>query len=893
MAFARFRIGRIIVVALLLFSLAGVAGGFWFYDEFLRGLPDLRGIEDYRPPVTSVVLDRDGRIIGEFYEEKRRLVPIGEIPAVVQLAFVAAEDKSFFQHRGLDYSSILRAAVANLRGGGIKQGASTITQQTVKSLLLSPERTFRRKIREMILALQIEQRFSKDEILYLYVNQIYFGHGAWGIGQAARDYFGKTVGELTLSEAALLAGLPQRPSDYSPYANIQSADKRRRYVLGRMLADGFIGQEAYDEAIDDIPEIRGHPDDENLGPAAHFVELVRRRLFEELGGEKVLTEGLVIETTLDLDLQRVAVESLRKGLEAHDHRQGFRGPIRQVEREAIAAEVIELGKTNARSLGLDASIFASLSPPPLPEATLDEEPLEEPVEAQEVEVVLPQVTLEPPPEIPVGKVFEAVVTGVDPETQTARIHLAPGLEATVDLEDVKWAREADPKRRPYSVRNIETIFTPGDVAYFTAVEEETDDGLNRMELFQSPIVQGALISFENDNGHVLSLVGGYDYRRSEFNRATQARRQPGSAFKPLIYGAAFEKGYTPVSEVIDRPVVYTDPVSGFIWAPRNYGRQFFGPMPMRNALKKSINNATVHLFRDIGVDFVIDYARRFGIQSPLSRDLSLALGSSSMTLLEITAAYGVFPNRGHRVTPIFVNRVIGPQGQTLLEDLPLGPNPPSLEDMPQLASLLPDVEETPPEEDESEAQFGFEMVETNANETEWLVAEADVEETEPDDRVISEAAAYLMSDLMKAVVQEGTGRKLRRLGRPLAGKTGTTNDQGDAWFVGFSPEFTTGVWVGHDDNRVLGFGETGAGAALPIWSDFMEAALEGKPVRDFEVPAEHIVFRRIDRETGLLANAKTRNAYFQPFLEGTEPQKSVSQRESASDARQALLEDVF
>lgn len=886
MAFARFRMGRILVVALLLFSLAGVAGGLWFYDEFLQGLPDLRRIEDYRPAVTSVVLDRNGRIIGEFYEEKRRLVPIGEIPAAVQLAFVAAEDKSFFQHRGLDYSSILRAAMANLRGGGIKQGASTITQQTVKSLLLSPERTFRRKIREMILALQIEQRFSKDEILYLYVNQIYFGHGAWGIGQAARDYFGKTVSELTLSEAALLAGLPQRPSDYSPYASMESADKRRRYVLGRMLADGFIGQEAYDEAIEDIPEIRGHPDDENLGPAAHFVELVRRRLFEELGGEKVLTEGLVIETTLDLDLQRSAVAALRKGLEAHDHRQGYRGPIRQVEREAIGAEIIELGQINAKSLGLDPSLFASLTPPPIPEAPLGEE--------TEVEVILPEVILEPLPVIPEGKVLEAIVTHVDPETQTARISLAPGLEAAVHLDDVKWAREANPKRRPYSVRNIGTIFQPGDVALFTAVPEpadETDPTPPRMKLFQSPIVQGALISFENDNGHVFSLVGGYDYRRSEFNRATQARRQPGSAFKPLIYGAALEKGYTPVSEVVDRPVVYTDPVSGFIWAPRNYGRHFFGPMPMRNALKKSINNATVHLFRDIGVDFVIDYARRFGIQSPLSRDLSLALGSSSMTLLEITAAYGVFPNRGHRVTPIFVSRVIGPNGQTLLEDLPLGPNPPPLENLPQLASLMDEIEETPAEAGLGETGIG--VIEEGPEGADVMLLASETEELRPDDRVISEAAAYLMSDLMKAVVQEGTGRKLRRLGRPLAGKTGTTNDQGDAWFVGFSPEFTTGVWVGHDDNRVLGFGETGAGAALPIWSDFMEAAFEGLPVRDFEVPSERIVFRRIDRETGLLANANTRNAYFQPFLEGSEPQKSVSQRESASDARQALLEDVF
>jgi penicillin-binding protein 1A len=512
-------------------------------------------------------------------------------------------------------------------------------------------------------------------------------------------------------------------------------------------------------------------------------------------------------------------------------------------------------------------------------------------------MLLPEAEPVPGAPIPLGEVLSGVVTLVDPETKTAHISFAPGVEGVVHLEDVKWAREADPKRRPYSVKDIESIFEPGDVALFTAVENspraDAGEMLPRMTLFQSPIVQGALISFENDNGHVLSLVGGYDYTRSEFNRATQARRQPGSAFKPLIYGAALEKGYTPVSEVVDRPVVYTDPVSGFIWAPRNYGRHFFGPMPMRNALKKSINNATVHLFRDLGVDFVIDYARRFGIQSPLSRDLSLALGSSSMTLLEITTAYGVFPNRGRRVIPIFVDQVTGPQGQTLLENLPLGPTPPALEDLPELASL--NVEPAQMEIDETleEVAPQTEWVEEDAEYPEILLGADEEIEAEPDDRIITEAAAYLMSDLMKAVVQEGTGRKLRRLGRPLAGKTGTTNDQGDAWFVGFSPEFTTGVWVGHDDNRVLGFGETGAGAALPIWSDFMKVALEGLPIRDFEVPAEQITFRRIDRETGLLADANTRNAYFQPFMEGTEPQKSVSQRESDSDARQALLEDVF
>ena len=900
MSFLGFR-GLLAAGGLLLVAMA--AGGYWFYDQFLRDLPDLRRIEDYRPPLTSVVLDRKGRLIGEFYEEKRRLVPIGEIPRHVQLAFVAAEDKSFFEHEGLDYTSIIRAAIANLRGGGIKQGASTITQQMVKSLLLTPERTFRRKIREMILARRIEDHFTKDEILYLYVNQIYFGQGAWGIGQAARAYYGKDVADLTISESALLAGLPQRPSDYSPYRNPEAAERRRRYVLERMLVDGFIDQDQHDEALADVPIIQGPAEDEDIAASAHFAELVRRYLFERLEGSRVLREGLIIETTLDLDLQQAAVAAVRAGLEAHDHRQGYRGPLRRVEAGSVAEEMARLAEENAElfvyaepedegeAAGEAEAALAQATPDVSAEPASAEdlalaEDAAESTDAMDADAEAPL----PLPELPFDEPVVGVVISVDREAQQARIGFAPGIEGIVHLEDVAWAREVNPKRRPRPVERITKIFAEGDVAAFVRIEEpETDEEAEeepevavadeetdphagppppppaRVTLFQAPIVQGALLSLETASGDVLALVGGYDYQRSEFNRATQARRQPGSAFKPFIYGAALERGYTPVSEVVDRPIVYTDPISGFVWAPRNYGRQFHGPMPMRNALKKSVNNATVHLFRDVGVDFVIDYARRFGIQSPLSRDLSLALGSSSVTLLELTTAYAVYPNKGRRVVPRFIARVTTREGQVLLEDVPLGPAPP-----PVLRPLAAD----------------------EASEVVEISAYPDAEIL-PTDEIVSEAAAYLMSDLLKAVVEEGTGRRLKRLGVPLAGKTGTTNEQGDAWFMGFSPDITTGVWVGHDDNRVLGFGETGAGAALPIWGDYMRVAIQGRSVRDFDVPREHIVFQRVDRNTGLLADASSADAYFQPFIEGTEPKRTVTQRDTASDARRALRDDIF
>lgn len=872
MSFFPFRTAKEVAGVLFLSLVLAGAGGYWFYNEFLSNLPDLRRVEDYRPALTSVVLDRKGRLIAEFHEERRRLVPIGEIPEATKLAFVAAEDKSFFEHKGLDYSSIVRAAVANLMGGGIKQGASTITQQTVKSLLLTPERTFRRKIREMVLARRIEDFFTKDEILYLYVNQIYFGHGAWGIGQAARDYFGKPVKDLSISESALLAGLPQRPSDYSPYRNPQSAERRRLYVLGRMFKDGFIEEASYNEAVAHPPLIRRHPDEEGLGDAGHFTEFVRRHLFDALGGESVLRGGLIVETTLDLELQRAAVEALQSGLEAHDHRQGYRGPLRRVEPEALADEIVRLGELNGDALLADehrADEHGAGENGAGENGTDERE-----ANAHGVDEEAPAAGFSPSPRIPWDTPLVGAVIATDPETQTARVSFAPEVEGLVDLKDVKWAREPDPAKRPRSVRAIDKVLKAGDIARFVRLEDRPDDApggnLARLGLFQPPIVEGALLSIENGTGDVLAMVGGYDYESSEFNRATQAHRQPGSAFKPFIYGAALEKGYTPVSEVVDRPVVYTDPVSGFVWAPRNYGRHFYGPMPLRNALKKSVNNATVHLFRDLGVDFVIDYASRFGIRSPLERDLSLALGSSSMTLLELTTAYSVFPNKGRLIAPRFIRRVSRRNGTVLLEDVLLG------------------------DPGKGSAGDELEIAQAGASEPAAPGLEAEGTSSEgPGDRVISEASAYLMSDLLSAVVQEGTGRGLRRLGRPLAGKTGTTNEQGDAWFMGFSPDLTTGVWVGHDDNRLLGFGETGAGAALPVWRDFMRVALADLEIRDFEVPAELIVFERIDRDTGLLADSNTQNAYFQPFLEGTEPRQSVSEQQSASDSRRALRDDIF
>jgi penicillin-binding protein 1A len=842
---------RILLAATALLAVAAAGGAVAFYLAFLSDLPDLQSLDDYQPPLASHVYDRHGVLIGEFYNERRVLTPIAEIPRHTVYAFVAGEDSTFFQHAGVDFASILRAAWVNFREGETKQGASTITQQMVKSLLLSPEKTYTRKLREMILAHEIERRFSKEEILHLYLNQIYFGHGAHGIGEAARTYFGKDVRDLSVSESALLAGLPKAPSRYSPFANPERAEQRRRYVLERMRADQFIDAASYASALEEVPRLAA-PSQPAVADAAFFTEEVRRYLFDALGGDRVLEGGLEIQTTLDATLQRSAVAAVRSGLVALDHRQGFRGADRRVA---------------------DAEIDATL------DAIAQENALPAPAQAG-TEGAAP---------FPTDRPLRGLVLRVDAASQSARIAFAKGVEAVVELRDVDWARPADSARgAPASVDSIARVFHRGDVARFQLLPPDAQArpaAPVRAALFQEPVVEGALLSIDVATGDVLALVGGYDFARSQFDRVTQARRQPGSSFKPFIYGAAISKGYTPASIVYDRPVVYTDEISGFTWRPRNYGRAFYGPITLRDALARSVNNATVHLFRDVGVDYVIRYARRLGIESPLNRDLSLALGSSGVSLLELTRAYATFPAGGRRVTPIFVRSVKDRSGAVLLENIELGavPKPPGADSLgggdSGSAPEQPTAAEAPPapaSEDLATLPASFEA------------------ELDPN-QLLPPAQAYLVTDLLRAVVVDphGTGGRLRELGRPVAGKTGTTNDQADAWFIGFSPDVATGVWVGHDETHFLGWGETGGKAAAPIWLDYMREALRERPPRDFPVP-DQIVFARIDRKLGLLADdSSDEDTVFQSFLANTEPTETAGQAQETSEDQRLLRMDSF
>ncbi len=868
---------KILLAGAALLVLAGAGAAVGFYLAFIRDLPDLDSLADYRPPLTTRVVDREGRLIGEFFRERRQLTPLEAIPDHVVRAFVAGEDSTFFEHAGVDYVSIARAAWKNLVAGETVQGGSTITQQMVKTLLLTPERSYRRKIREMVLASDIETRFSKQDILFLYLNQIYFGHGAHGIGEAARSYFDKDVGELTISEGAMLAGLPKAPSRYSPHANPDQAESRRRYVLERMHADAFLDDATYQAALADVPVLRDPAEREGFAPAAYFTEEVRRRLFDELGGDAVLEGGLVVETTIDLELQAAAVAAVQSGLQALTRRQGYRGPVRRVEPEQIPATLLELAESNGLIEPPDEEPGAVETAGALETAeaaAADEEPTTDGAEPA------------PAPALKGDGPFLGVVTAVDPKAKQATVAFAPEVEGTVHLKDVSWARQPDPSKAPRRVRKIEKIFQVGDVTHFEVVRAAKEDdgdgpGELRVAIFQEPLVEGALFSIDVETDEVIALVGGYDYGRSQFDRVTQARRQPGSAFKPFIYGAALAKDYTAASIIYDRPVVYTDEESGFVWRPRNYGRAFYGPITLREALARSVNNATVHLFRDVGVDYVMEYAQRLGIESPLNRDLSLALGSSDLSLLEITRAYAVYPAQGRRVDPVFIRRVTDREGNELLADLTLG--------NPLGAEADGNGEGSEPGEEQTAREKTVPLADVAA-----ALASDEITARMPPDHVIPAEQAYLVTDLLRAVVRDpdGTGWRLRALKRPVAGKTGTTNDQADAWFLGFSPEVATGVWVGHDESRFLGWGETGSRAAAPIWVEYMKAALAGRPVRDFPVPDE-IVFARIDRKTGLLADRSSKETVFQAFLAETVPTATAESEKTESEGRRALRNDIF
>jgi penicillin-binding protein 1A len=833
-------------VALGVLTLGAALGFAALYAWVMNDLPDLREIDDYRPPLTSRVYDRHGALIGEFYEERRQLTPMDEIPKLVVNAFLAAEDDKFYQHGGVDFVSMLRAAWVTLTTDET-QGASTITQQLAKNLLLSSERTYSRKAKEAVLARRIEQRFTKDEILWRYLNHIYFGSGAYGVAEAARTYFDKTLSDLTPSEAALIAGLPKAPGKFSPYLNPARAEERRRYVLGRMRAVGFIDEATHRANLEAEPVLKS-PDLRASEAAAYVTEEVRRRLVAELGNDFVLRGGLRIDTTIDLALQETAVKALRSGVEALDHRRGYRGALRRLKPAEIAAELPKLAETNALTEG-------------------------EPLAKEFFEKPRP-----------------GVVLAVDDKKQSARVALGAGVEANVALASSKWAHAKRSGEHGAVISRLSQALARGDVAQFTVsapAEGAKPGSALEAALYQLPDVQGALLSFDVKSGDLLALVGGYDFASSEFDRTTQARRQAGSAFKPIVYASALAHGFTPATIVYDRPAVYDDG-SGSLWRPENYGREFLGRLTLTEALARSINNAAVYILSDVGIQPTLDLARALGVKSKLDTGLSLALGTSSVTLLEITRAYGVFASGGKLVEPRLIARVRDREGKVVIEDVPLdGPlakaeDERKLEEEAALAKAHAEtaaplvVKESEASEDEAESgndREGGSEDEEPTGPVEEIVEQRPFPKLEvPKGYAIAPAHAFVVAQLLRAPVEHpnGTAGRARSLGPNLSGKTGTTNDQTDAWFVGFSPDVVTGVWVGIDARDVLGPKETGGKAALPIWMDYMKAALAEREPSAPEAP-DGVSLLRIDTKTGKLASGASRYVMTQAFLTGTEP----------------------
>ncbi len=750
--------------------------GVYFWYVWSSNLPYIGSMKEYRPPTVSEIYSDDGEVIGRFWDEKRIVVPLDELPEHLIQAFVAAEDSRFFEHEGLDVQGIIRAFFRNLVAGRIEQGGSTITQQVTKSLLLkNTEKTYRRKVREATLSIQLDKEFSKERILFLYLNQIYLGQGAYGVEAAARTYFGKSAKDLDLAQSALLAGLPQAPARYCPVSHFDRAKARQRYVLERMREEGYITDQKFKDALDAPLEIETASEN-TFRKAPYFTEHIRRYLLNRYGRDLLYRGGLRVYTTLDLGMQVKAREAVRKGLAELDKREGYRGPVRHLDPEGV--------------YGYMTKIFDRLATSPLR----------------------------------IGSVVEGVVLDVNDEKEQVSLWLGEDL-GRLPVSRMKWASRPNPGIPYYNraIRKPSGVLKRGDVIQVRLLDKipatkpasgaaaADKKGFSwEVSLEQAPEIQGALLCMAPESGEVKAMVGGRDFFESQFNRAIQASRQPGSAFKPIIYAGALDKGMTPVKVIMDAPFISERSDDDEVWKPKNYKGKFFGPTLFRTGLIQSRNVITVKILKEIGVDYTVQYARQMGFESDLSHDLSLALGSSGVSLVELTRAYAVFATGGMLVKPIFIKRIVDRSGQVI-------------------------------EENQPEAK-----------------------------RVISAETAYVITDLLKGVIQEGTGWRIKALKRPAAGKTGTTNNLWDAWFMGYTPDLVTGVWVGYDDRRAMGKGETGSRAASPIWLYFMSDVLKGRPVLDFEAP-EGVVFAKIDAKTGLLAGVHSNRTVFQAFKGGTEP----------------------
>lgn len=780
-------------------ALAGVilagamAGGLYYWAS--QDLPDFRRITDYNPPLVTTVYAHDGQILGYFYKEKRFLVTIDELPEHVYEVFLAAEDSGFYEHEGVDLAAIFRAFMKNLQAGHVVQGGSTITQQVIKSLLLTPERSYKRKIKEAILAYRLERSLGKNDILTIYLNQIFFGSRAYGIEAAARTYFGVHSNELTLAQAAMLAGLPKAPSKFNPFNSVEDATRRQHYVLGRMRDLGWCTPEQYEQAINEELVFKSM-EDPSWVHGAYYLEEVRRRLIDMYGEDRVYNSGMHVTTAVDITHQVAAEAAMKKGLIASARRRGWTGP-NQTLGEAEWEGYLQENPFVVEALAKDEWV-------------------------------------------------EVLVTEVVKDKALVRFGEFSGV---IKAKDLAWARTPDIRKAPEdvpAVKDCRKVLHPGDLVWASvkevpqkAVEEgKAKEVLWPLALQREPKVQGAIVSMEPKNGEVRALVGGYSFHKSQFNRATQAERQPGSAFKPIVYSVALDKGYTPSSVILDAPIVYTDQATDKVWKPENFEGVFYGPTLLRNALCKSRNLVTIRIAQRIGIPSIVERAKAMGIEAEFPTDLSVSLGSVPVTPLNLAKAYTTFARGGSWINPRFILDVKSAWGEEMYRS-------------------EPEVHEA-----------------------------------------INPQTAYIIASLMKEVVRDGTAWRVRRLGRPIAGKTGTTNDEQDAWFVGYTPYLLSVVYVGFDQLTPMGKYETGSRAASSLWVDYRAAVESQYEEQDFPQPPG-VVMARIDAKSGLLAGPRSKETYFLPFKDGTQPTETADDSDSGgpapstSSSGEELLKQIF
>jgi penicillin-binding protein 1A len=841
-----------------LVGLGAAVGGlvFWLWT---RELPAFDTLRDYRPLVATRALGSDGSEVFSFARERRTVVPFEQIPLVLRQAVISAEDARFYQHEGINYLAMFRCVVRGVLGGRMRCGGSTITQQVVKTFLLSNDWRYKRKVKELVLAPRLEQNLQKDEILWLYLNQIYLGHRRYGVEEASRYYFGKPVAELTLGEAAALAGTIQSPARLSPVTHPEAAKTRQAYVLKRMAEDGFItaAQAAAELAR---PITVAPPAPEPSG--ASYADVVRRYLDARYGVDRVETEGLVVKVAMDPALQRLAEASLEADLRLVDRRQGWRGPLLTLTAEQLATALPAWRERLAAASGRGGPLLvwdlASVDPEEL-------DPDADPAAAD----LRKMIRLRP---LQADGVYAALVTAVDDRKATLDLG---GVTGAIPFSDLGWARKWNPQSGTAAPRGARQVLAAGDVVLARVVPSGRPPELVAragkplaLSLEQRPRVQGALVAIDPTSRQVRALVGGAGALRSQFNRATQARRQPGSSFKAFVWGAAIEsRRFTPATLVYDTPDLYRDPWTGKEWKPRNFERdQFDGPMLLKSALAHSKNTVSVKLTDALGPDAVIAFARRMGIESDLPRNLTLALGTGEVTPLELTNAYTSIAAQGRFMPPAFVLEVADRDGN-VLETWQPPTEPPA---------TLPSPAE-PKGPDGTPAAAAIDAPSPPAGPGGDALPPPDF--TIPATGTRPEVA-FVLTDMLRDVVEHGTGVGAKVLGRPAAAKTGTAQEHRDAWFVGYTPELVAGVWVGFDDHGPLGPRETGAGAALPAWLAFMSGALGDRPAMEFLAP-EGVQLARIDPATGLLAaEPKPGQPEEAPmsFVAGTAPTEAVSAR---------------